>query len=234
MNEPTLSQLLTDESMPVDVEWLRQLMADHPTCVLPAALLLRRNAFLLTDEEADRLTATVMLAAPDPQAMADLADLSHDDWQHFYPAVAKSAPDTVDTIDTFLERYGNVSAAEGAMLERMIFNPVPPDYFQDSPDPGIDSNWSDLMQPPEPVQPKPQPKQAAAPEQPETAAAAPEQGILRLSLAKIFIKQRRYERAFEIINNLSLNNPEKSAYFADQLRFLQKLINNQRFLDSQS
>lgn len=45
-------------------------------------------------------------------------------------------------------------------------------------------------------------------------------------LAKIYIRQKRYDKAFEIIHTLSLNNPKKSAYFADQLRFLRKLILN--------
>ncbi|MDE6395422.1 MAG: tetratricopeptide repeat protein, partial [Duncaniella sp.] len=46
------------------------------------------------------------------------------------------------------------------------------------------------------------------------------------SLAKIYIRQKRYDKAFEIIHTLSLNNPKKSAYFADQLRFLRKLMLN--------
>lgn len=46
------------------------------------------------------------------------------------------------------------------------------------------------------------------------------------SLAKIYIKQRRYAKALEIIRKLSLNNPEKNIYFADQIRFLEKLIIN--------
>ena len=33
-------------------------------------------------------------------------------------------------------------------------------------------------------------------------------------------------KRFEIIHTLSLNNPKKSAYFADQLRFLRKLMLN--------
>ncbi len=53
---------------------------------------------------------------------------------------------------------------------------------------------------------------------------AQDDSLLSESLAKIFIKQGRYERAYEIITNLSLNYPKKSIYFADQLRFLQKLI----------
>lgn len=46
------------------------------------------------------------------------------------------------------------------------------------------------------------------------------------SLAKIYIRQRRYAKALEIIRRLSLNNPEKNVYFADQIRFLEKLIIN--------
>ncbi|MDE6469309.1 MAG: hypothetical protein K2L28_10500, partial [Muribaculaceae bacterium] len=55
--------------------------------------------------------------------------------------------------------------------------------------------------------------------------------LLSESLAKIFIKRGRYEKAYEIISGLNLKFPKKSAYFADQLRFLHKLIINQRRLD---
>lgn len=46
------------------------------------------------------------------------------------------------------------------------------------------------------------------------------------TLAHIYIKQKRYDKALQIIKNLSLNYPEKNAYFADQIRFLEKLIIN--------
>jgi len=46
------------------------------------------------------------------------------------------------------------------------------------------------------------------------------------TLAKIYIKQQRYEKALEIIKRLDLKYPKKSAYFADQIRFLEKLIIN--------
>ena len=46
------------------------------------------------------------------------------------------------------------------------------------------------------------------------------------TLAKIYIKQKKYNKALEIINKLNLLYPKKSRYFADQIRFLEKLINN--------
>lgn len=44
------------------------------------------------------------------------------------------------------------------------------------------------------------------------------------TLAKIYIKQKKYEKAYKIIKHLSLNYPKKNIYFADQLSFLEKLI----------
>ena len=44
------------------------------------------------------------------------------------------------------------------------------------------------------------------------------------TLARIYLKQRRYDKALEIIRSLYLNFPNKSIYFADQIRYLEKLI----------
>ena len=46
------------------------------------------------------------------------------------------------------------------------------------------------------------------------------------TLARIYIKQKRYDKALQIIRNLNLKYPEKNIYFADQIRFLEKLIIN--------
>lgn len=55
----------------------------------------------------------------------------------------------------------------------------------------------------------------------------PESASLTESFVRILIKNRNYSKAIEIISGLSLKNPEKSIYFADQIRFLQKLIINE-------
>ena len=49
-------------------------------------------------------------------------------------------------------------------------------------------------------------------------------GYFTETLAKIYIKQGRYSKALEIIKRLNLNYPKKSVYFADQIRFLERLI----------
>lgn len=62
----------------------------------------------------------------------------------------------------------------------------------------------------------------------DNAAEADNEDYLTETLAKIYIKQARYEKAIEIIRKLSLKYPKKNRYFADQIRFLEKLIINSK------
>ncbi len=65
-------------------------------------------------------------------------------------------------------------------------------------------------------------------EKEETTGDNDNEGYFTETLAKIYIKQGRYEKALEIIQRLNLNYPKKNAYFADQMRFLEKLIINNK------
>jgi hypothetical protein len=48
------------------------------------------------------------------------------------------------------------------------------------------------------------------------------------SNAKKLIAEHKYKEAIEILRALNLNNPKKSVYFADQIRFLEKVIVNSK------
>ena len=74
-------------------------------------------------------------------------------------------------------------------------------------------------------------KQPAEREEPQTEKK-PQKGeeneILTEIMAGIYIKQGKYENAVKIIRQLSLKYPKKNRYFADQIRFLEKLIINNK------
>ena len=53
-----------------------------------------------------------------------------------------------------------------------------------------------------------------------------EDSLLSETLSKIYIQQGHYDKALRIIRSLSLNYPEKSRFFADQIRFLERIIEN--------
>ncbi len=53
-------------------------------------------------------------------------------------------------------------------------------------------------------------------------------GVLTEAMARIYIKQGKFDKAIEIIERISLKYPKKNRYFADQVRFLEKLIINQQ------
>lgn len=55
-----------------------------------------------------------------------------------------------------------------------------------------------------------------------------QQGFFSEALARIYIKQGKFEQAIKIIRQLSLKYPKKNRYFADQIRFLEKLVINEK------
>ncbi|MDE6853767.1 MAG: hypothetical protein K2J38_01790 [Muribaculaceae bacterium] len=234
-----------------DVRSLEELMSNMPHAVI-FPLLLQRHGH--GDTESLRQRVGILSADRRTLLFADHGE----EWSRFYPEAEKSpSPETNDVIDTFLSTYGNCTAEENALLERMIFNPTP-DYAEmlareeqenlpteqeaeaASEDPQqarinafIREKHPSRQRPdymPDATEREALSQGAKAPVQHPTAS---DDSLLSESLAKLFIKRGRYERAYEIISGLNLKFPKKSAYFADQLRFLQKLIINRRELDRQ-
>lgn len=246
MSQEKLRQLL--ENSAADPAWVDEMARRYPFFSLPQAVAGRRGAESQGQPDILRLAVTTHGA----DALAHLTGEADPRFDNFYPpAKTVETPTTSRAIDDFLERYGTQSDEENALLERMIFNPVP-DYAQqlareadeDLPQAveGSDDSHTArinrfiLAEHRRQHVPSPTDEAAAPPAQPrekpvavDKPRPAPEQSLLSESLAKIYIKTRKYDRAYEILSRLSLEFPEKSAYFADQLRFLKKLIVNEKY-----
>ena len=166
----------------------------------------------------------------DPDALrASLGDAS-EDFQDFYGASELPSLSTVDTIDSFLERFGSkekAAVAPSQAVEALAVPVAPPaiDYAammeQEAPEGEAldvpDDDTTEAIDAFLSVQPVPKAKLRKEPKEGEKPS-------LTDSFAKILIKNGNYSRALEIITEISLNNPEKSIYFADQIRFLKKVI----------
>ncbi len=62
----------------------------------------------------------------------------------------------------------------------------------------------------------------------EVSPAEPSDRYFTETLAKIYVKQGKYSKALEIIRRLYLRDSGKNTYFADQIRYLEKLQINSR------
>lgn len=238
-----IRRIMADATSKVDREWLEAAQKEYPYLVLPALLYLDRNG--KTEGMDEDMLAKLAVSMPDRRALYDILGDEAEKFVQFYPAEAEPVQkDTNETLDVFLSTYGNSDEKEIEMLNRMIFNPVP-DYAQmlaaeeqeSMPSQSSGESQEDalinsfiLKQKDKPgyfpteKTASSEPVDESISEEPIEAPIMVDDSMLSESLAKIYIKQRKYAKALEIIKTISLKFPEKSIYFADQIRFLRKMI----------
>ena len=56
----------------------------------------------------------------------------------------------------------------------------------------------------------------------------PSDSLMTETLAKVYLQQKNYKKAIQAYKILILKNPEKSGFFADQIRAIEKLINSEQ------
>lgn len=251
-----------------DASQLAEMRREWPYFVWPDLMALEHG--VAEAGQAQALRARIALATGDPEALARVLD-PDTDFADFYPDMQPVRLTTDDTIDTFLNRFGNTGDdKETDLLTRMIFTPAgsveSPESTAESRGPAEPDtpDKSDAAQAPDPTasridaflatsrQPTrtpealmhlepadspadnvgthqgadaPKPAEPAASQSVASAPAKPSAGSsLSLSLARMMIKNHNYAKALEILNKVDLEDKEKSIIFADQIRFLRKLI----------
>lgn len=75
--------------------------------------------------------------------------------------------------------------------------------------------------------PKAEPKETVE-DDPSVIEKITDRAFLTESLAKVYVKQHKYEQALAIFSELNLKYPKKNCYFADQIRYLEKVIEYQK------
>ena len=119
-----IKRLAANDGSEVTRQWLERAEQDAPYSVLPLLLFLKHNGVKGNEDVLARLA----IAFPDRRALALMLGEDAGLLTDFYPPEAlPETPDTVTTIDRFLDNYGKTSPAEVEAIDRAIFNPQP-DY----------------------------------------------------------------------------------------------------------
>jgi len=245
-----IKNMATGETGELTREWLEQAMQDAPYSVLPPLFFLKHNGVKGNEDVLSKLA----IIFPDRLALAMQLGEDAGVMTDFYPPEnLPQTPDTFTTIDRFLDNYGKTSPGEVEAINKAIFNPQP-DYADvlaaqekeeggakldggDSQDELINQFIAEQMQLGEQAAQTP----IAVPiDEQEKAEIADEvidnptqtdESMLSESLAKMYISRHKYSQALEIIKQLNLKYPKNSIYFADQIRFLTKLVLNETLND---
>lgn len=197
------------------LEPIRALYESYPYCA-PFAFLYLYNLSLTGDVRYASELRRLSVLLPDREQLFRLVE---GDRPAFVAPAAEepTEADAFDLIDHFLDGV----RTSGEDLPEVLHyegGGEGGDYFAgEANEPLSSDGLSDLLDA--------SPAQSAPAAAPPSEESAPEE-LLSETLSKIYIQQQHYDKALRIIRSLSLNYPEKNRFFADQIRFLERLIAN--------
>ncbi len=193
-----------------------------------------------TGEERMAMIRRIAVCVGDEATLRSIIGIDPEEFARFYPDMLPPELTTDDTISSFISKFSSEKAAETPQIEEIIAAPAidyasmleqedmtaplsdrDPTETSDDPTSDIISNFLQVVPPKQPSQKRRiQSKNQTVPQEEDSG--------LSEALFKLMVKNKNYSKALEIITELSLNNPKKSIYFAYQMRFLKKLIKNQK------
>jgi len=233
-------ELLTPEV----VEELAEMVAGNPS-FQAARILYLQGLYRLQDARFGEELRKAALFVPDRATLFRLFDEQRIKPEAPKAAVVKpvatGADRTQTLIESFLEEKPDTQPAGrahpvSATVDYMSYLMQQPDILEDElPDAPLDDEDEELE---EDFDDELDDFEEEAPAKPLASEVEKDQNVqtdpyFTETLAHIYIKQGKYNKAIEIIRRLSLNVPEKNRYFADQIRFLEKLILNERASDNE-
>ena len=236
-----IEKIISNNQAP-EQQWIDEMSRQYPYFALPLLLQLKHGG---NDDAMQRLA----VMSPDRRDLAIVVGKAPAAFAQFYPSEETPAPGTEEAIDLFLNTFASGSnQKEIDAISNAIFNPTP-DYAdilaaQHADDtPGGTNKEDELInsfithsrkQEQDAIASRPKVEHHIEKQQVEKIAhdsveesTQNDSSMLTESLAKLYIARHKYSKALEIIESINLNFPEKSIYFADQIRFLRKLVLNE-------
>lgn len=224
MNRDDLLHLLRTPTQvaPQQVEELRELVEAYPysaSLVYLYLYALAKTSDVRYQAELHRLS----IYLPNPRALHRMIAGEFVASTPNQPSKATTSEDPFELIDSFLEHAK--ASGEDLPQEILTESEGARDYFPADTTTDYDGALSELIE---------QSHESSSPASTAPSAADLSQAdelseaLLTETLAHIYIKQGHYDKALRIINAISLNYPKKSRYFADQIRFLERLIENNK------
>jgi hypothetical protein len=226
---------------------LRSILALHPY-FQTARLLMLQNLYLLHDSSFDEELRRAAIYITDRKTIFQMIEAAHYQLrqqltENTSTTRSTSPSRTIDLIDSFLDSVPQEEAEEQGQRkptpadasvdyvsyllatagEEQPTTKTPQMKGEELIDTFLEQEQGRIMLSELPQGPEEEPTETAGGEGAEEEV---EEEYFTETLARIYIKQGHYQKALGIISRLSERYPKKNAYFADQIRFLEKLIIN--------